>query len=170
MSRLTAVEPTAQPSHRRYRPVVVILAMAISCSCAVFQQLRFEEPTVELDSVEITGLGFSGVSLTIWLDVFNPNDYQIGATRIEADLQLEDTHFGSALLEEDVEIAPSSHTRVRIPARFTWEGVGTGVRALLVRGVVDYELEAKLRVETSLGARDMSFQSRGEVSISDLVP
>ncbi len=74
------------------------------------------------------------------------------------------------LLEEDVEIAPSSHTRVKVPAKFSWEGAGAGVRALLVRGVVDYELNTKLRIEASLGARDMSFQSRGEVSISDLVP
>jgi LEA14-like dessication related protein len=144
--------------------------MAFVSSCAVFQQLRFEEPTVDLDSIEITGLGISGVSLNIWLDVFNPNDFQIGATRIEADLQLEETDFGSALLEEDVEIAPSSHTRVKVPARFTWDGIGTGVRALLVRGVVDYQLETNLRVKTSLGTRNMSFKSRGEVPISDLVP
>jgi LEA14-like dessication related protein len=163
------VEPIPASRLSRYRLTAVILAIACVCSCAVFQQLRFEEPTVELGAIEITGLGFSGVSLNIWLDVFNPNDYEIGTTRIEADLQLEETHFGSALLEEDVEIAPSSHTRVMIPARFTWEGVGTGVRALLLKGVVNYEMETKLRAKTPLGARTLDFKSRGEVPISDLV-
>jgi len=161
--------PAAASRTRRITQIASVLAAAVVCSCAAFQQLRFEEPTVELDSVEITGLGLSGVSMNVWLDVFNPNDFVIGATRIEADLQLEETHFGSALLEEDVEIAPASHTRVRIPASFTWDGIGAGVRALLVNGVVDYQLESKLRVRTSLGARNLSFKSRGEVPISDLV-
>jgi LEA14-like dessication related protein len=143
--------------------------MAMATACAAFKQLRFEEPTLELAAIEITGLSLTGVSMNLWLEVFNPNDFEIGATRVEADLQLEETHFGSALLEEDVTIAAASRTRVRIPTTFTWDGVGVGVRALLVRGMVDYQLETKLRVTTSLGTRNMSFKSRGEVPVSDLV-
>ena len=73
-------------------------------------------------------------------------------------------------MEEDVEIAPSSHTRVKIPARFTWEGVGAGVRALLGSGAINYQLETKLRVKTSPEVRNLSFESRGKLPISDLVP
>ncbi|MEE9132426.1 MAG: LEA type 2 family protein [Gemmatimonadota bacterium] len=158
----------ASPGPRTSGLAVALLA-TLSASCAVFKQLHFEQPTVKLDAVEITGLDLSGVSFILWLDVYNPNDYEIRATRVEAELDLEQTRFGTALLEESVEIAPTSHTLVKIPAQFTWEGVGAGVRALIGRGSVNYELDTKLRVKTSLGGRTLSFKSRGKVPIRDIV-
>jgi LEA14-like dessication related protein len=146
------------------------LSTVLVCSCATLQQLRFEKPSLELETLEITGLGASGVSMVLWLDVFNPNDYDIRTTRVEADLDLEDTHFGSAMLEESVRLAASSHTTVRVPAEFSWEGIGAGARALLDRGAVNYALETKLRVDTSLGGRTLSFRNRGEVPISGALP
>ena len=144
---------------------VVALSATLFCSCATLQQLRFEEPSLELETLEVTGLSSSGVALVLWLDVFNPNEYDIRTTRVEASLDLEDTHFGSATLEEAVRLAASSHTRVRIPAEFTWEGIGVGAQALLERGAVGYALETRLRVDTSLGGRTLSFRNRGEVPI-----
>jgi LEA14-like dessication related protein len=138
-------------------------------SCATLRQLSFERPTVELDAVEISGLDLDGVGLVLWLDVFNPNEYEIQTTRVEAELDLEDTHFGTATLDESVPLAAASHTLVKLPASFTWEGVGAAARALLRRGTVNYDLDTRLRVQTSLGARTVSFRHRGEVQVKDLV-
>jgi LEA14-like dessication related protein len=141
-----------------------MLATALA-ACATLSQLRFEKPTLELTAVEVNGLDLNGVSLTLWLDVFNPNDYDIPTTRVEADLDLENTPFGYALLEESVVLASAAHTRVAIPARFSWEGIGAGARALLDRGQVAYRLESRLQVQTRMGGRTLSFQNRGEVPI-----
>ncbi len=149
---------------------VLLVSSLLACSCATLQQLRFERPTLELEALEITSLGLSGVSLVLWLDVYNPNDYDIRTTRVDVALDLEETHFGSALLEESVRLAAAAHTRVRVPAEFTWEGVGAGARALLERGAVKYALETRLRVDTSVGGRTLSFRNRGEVPISDGPP
>ncbi|MGD8868770.1 MAG: LEA type 2 family protein [Gemmatimonadales bacterium] len=138
-------------------------------SCAALRQLSFEQPTVELDMVEISGLDLSGVSLVLLLDVYNPNAYEIQTTRIEAALDLEDTHFGTAALDSGVPLAPASHTVIRLPASFTWEGAGAAARALLGRGKVSYELDTRLRLQTSLGGQNVAFRHRGEVQINDLV-
>ena len=114
-------------------------------SCATLRQLSFERPEVALNTIEISGLDLDGVDLVLWLDVHNPNDYEIETTRIEATLDLEGTHFGSA------------------------DGVGAAVRALLGRGTVNYELDTRLRIQTSLGGRSVSFQHRGEVQVKDVV-
>ena len=157
--------------NRRSRGASLLaLASAIGIvSCATFKQLSFERPTVELDTVEISGLDLDGVSLVLWLDVYNPNGYEIQTTRVEAALDLEETHFGSAALDEGVPLAAASHTLVRLPASFTWEGVGAAARALLGRGTVDYDLDARLRIQTSLGARTVNLRHRGQVQVTDLV-
>jgi LEA14-like dessication related protein len=149
-------------------PVRSAMLLALLASCATLRQLHFEQPTVALEAIEITGVGVSGGSLVLVLDVFNPNDYDIRTTWVEASLELEDTHFGTAVLEGDETLVAGSHTLVEIPAEFTWEGVGAGARALLQRGALRYDLETRLRVETSVGGRSMTLRNRGEVPISEL--
>lgn len=124
---------------------------------------------MELEAIELTDIGISGGSLVLLLDVFNPNDYDIRTTWVEARLGLEDTHFGNAVLEGDEVLVAGSHSAVEIPAEFTWEGVGAGARALLQSGTLRYDLETSLRLETSFGGRTLTLHNRGEVPIVDLV-
>ncbi len=159
-------------AHRRtawYPSVLLVVLAPLLASCATLRQLHFEQPTVHLETIEVTGVGVSGGSLVLLLDVFNPNDYDIRTTWVEASLDLEDTHFGTAVLEGDETLVANSRTRVEIPAEFTWEGVGAGARALLERGALRYNLETRLRVETSIGGRTVSLRNRGEVPIRDLI-
>jgi LEA14-like dessication related protein len=154
----------------RWASLLTLAAMATLFSCATLQQLSFEQPSVELDAVEIVGLDLDGVSLVLWLDVYNPNDYDIQTSRLDATLDLEGSHFGTATLHDNTSLAATSHTLVKVPASFSWEGVGAAARALLRRGTVDYDLETQLRVQTSLGARTVSLRHRGEVQVQDLIP
>jgi LEA14-like dessication related protein len=141
------------------------LLAALLSSCSLVQQLSFEKPTLRLTAVEITDIDLSGVAVVLWLEVFNPNDYDISTLRIDAELELEGTQFGNALLEESVVLAGASRTTVKIPAEFEWQGIGAGARALLQRGSLSYDLETRLRVKTSLGTRTVNLGNRGEVDV-----
>lgn len=152
------------------RQLALVAGPLIVAGCATLRQLSFERPGVELDSIEITALGLDGVRLNLWLDVFNPNEYEIRTTRIDATLDLESTHFGSAVLDDGVTLAPSEHTRVSIPAEFAWEGIGAGIRSLVKSGSVRYVLNATLHIRTSIGRRTVDVERRGEVPVTDLVP
>ena len=160
------------PLHRVPAASVLCAIMALPAlalaACAILQRVQFERPRVELESVHLTGLGLSGGSLSLWLDVYNPNGYELRTIRVEAALDLEDTHFGDAVLEEVVTLAPLSHTRVQVPVSFTWEGVGAGAQALLQRAAVSYQLDTNFRIDISGSRRTLSFRSRGEVAIKDL--
>lgn len=157
----------------RARPAKVLgTALALSltaalAACAAFRQLQFERPQVAFDTLEIVGFDIDGVSVVLWLEVTNPNDYDIQTTRIEAALELETTHFGSALWEDAVVLAAGSRTTVRIPAEFTWEGLGAGARALLERGSLAYQLETSLSLDTAFGRRNVKLTNRGEVPVRD---
>jgi len=138
-------------------------------SCATVQRLRFQQPTASLEGVEITGIGLKGGSLRLLLDVYNPNSYDIHTVRVDAGLDIEDVHFGDARIDERITLAQSSTTRVPVPVRFTWEGVGAGARGLLGHGSVRYVLDSTIYVDTPLGDRRIMIQTSGEVPLRDLV-
>lgn len=149
--------------------VRTVLLLVICAGCATLSRFRFEEPTARLETVEVTGLGFSGGSLNLHFDVYNPNGYELRSTRLAAGLDLEDTHFGDALLEQPLSLPARSHTSVQVPLTFSWSGVGAGARALLSRGSVRYGLTGRILVDTPVGTRDVELRAGGSVTVRDLV-
>jgi LEA14-like dessication related protein len=149
---------------------MALCAAFAGSGCSTLRQLRFQQPTIQLETVEITSLGREGGTFDLWLDVFNPNSYDLRATRVEAALDLEETHFGSAALEEDVVLTSTEHSRVVVPVTFTWEGVGAAARSLLERGSVSYDMEASMWLGGSLGNRRVVLRHSGEAPIKDAYP
>lgn len=150
---------------RRLVPVVLTLAVG---GCALVQQARFQAPTAQLAGVSITGLGLSGGSLDLKLDVFNPNSYTLRSTRLQVGVDLENTPFGTAAIDRPLELPPAAHSEVRVPLTFTWSGVGAGARALLGKGSVNYGLTGRVLVDTPLGERSVDLRTSGVVAIADL--
>ncbi len=140
-----------------------------TASCALGQRTRFQEPEVQLATVQVTGIGFTGGSLNIQLEVTNPNGYEIRTTRVAARLDLEETHFGEAVLDRHIVLPAESRTLVDVPVRFTWEGVGAGARALLGRGTVNYLLASQITLDTPLGDRTLQLENGGVVPLRELI-
>src|SRR5437016_13565543 len=69
------------------------------CGCATVRGLAFREPDVERKQINVTGFGLTGGTLDLIFDVYNPNSYRLRSTRVEIGLDLEQKHFGDALLE-----------------------------------------------------------------------
>ena len=150
----------------RLSVAVVLFASA----CATLRALRFEEPQVELQEINITGIGLSGGTMDLILDVFNPNDYRLRSTRMEVGIDLEGTHFGDALLERPLDLSPLNHNRVVVPVRFEWAGIGAGARALLTRQAVRYGLTGTVFVDTPIGERRITLRGSGDVPLRQLLP
>lgn len=148
---------------RSVLPSLVVLAACVSVP-------SFERPTAELDAVQVTGIGLTGGSLNLLLDVYNPNSYDIRTTRIEAGIDLEETHFGEVALDKDIVLPSRRHTVVELPVSFSWSGVGAGARGLLGRGSVRYSLDARVRVQTPVGEHTVGFRDAGVVPLSKMLP
>ena len=157
--------------------VVRILKLLSMCATAglltgcatVLQQLQFSQPSLSLESIQVTGFSFTGGSVDLILDVFNPNSYDLNTTRVEAGIDLEGTHFGDVSWEEPVTLPSGQHTTVRVPLSFTWSGVGAGARGLLAKGAVNYVLGTRLFLDTPLGERAVEFETTGEVPLLEMV-
>jgi LEA14-like dessication related protein len=138
--------------------------------CATLgQALRFQEPDIKLQEIRVTGLGLQGGSLDLALDVFNPNDYRLRTTRLDLGIDLEDVHFGDALIETPLELPSQQHSLVTVPVQFEWAGVGAGARALLSRQAVRFGLTGVASLGTPLGDRRVQVHGSGEVPLKALL-
>jgi LEA14-like dessication related protein len=153
---------------RRWIAGVCVAAALAGCK-TLGNALHFSEPDVQLKEIQITGIGLSGGTLNLALDVYNPNDYRLRSTRLELGIDLESTHFGDALLETPLELPSQQHTLVTVPVRFEWAGVGAGARALLARQAIRFGLTGTAYLGTPLGDRRVQVHGNGEVPLRRLI-
>jgi len=142
---------------------------ALSLSCATLGRLSFTEPDVALQEIAVSGIGLTGGTFDLVFDVYNPNDYRIRSTRLEVGIDLEGTHFGDALLDRPLDLSPTNHSRVVVPVRFEWAGLGAGAKALLTKRAVAYGITGRVLVDTPLGEKTVAVQGKGNVPLTKLL-
>ena len=147
----------------------VFIAVVFIGACATLRGLTFQEPQIELQEIEVVGVGLTGGTLNLAFDVYNPNDYRIRSTRMEVGIDLEGTHFGDALLERPLDLSPTNHSRVVVPVRFEWAGLAAGTKALVTRRSVAYGITGAVLLDTPIGDERVVLQGRGTVPLKAFV-
>ena len=150
--------------------MVTLLTITVSSCATLRNALTFEKPQVELQEINVTGLGLSGGTLDLVFDVYNPNDYGLRSTRLEVDLELAGTDFGEALIDKPLDLSPVNHSRVIMPVRFTWSGVGAAARSLLESQELPYGLTGAVLLDTPIGEKRVELKSKGNVPLRKMLP
>lgn len=148
----------------------MLLTVTLFACATLRNAVTFQDPQVELREINVTGLGLSGGTLDLVFDVYNPNDYRLRSTRLEVDLELAGTDFGKALVDKPLDLSPENHSRVLMPVRFAWSGVGAAARSLLESQELPYGLVGAVLLETPIGERRVELKSKGNVPMRKLIP
>jgi LEA14-like dessication related protein len=146
-----------------------LLGLTLLGCATVRSALNFQEPQIALQEINITGLGLTGGTLDLVFDVYNPNEYRLRSTRLEVGLDLANTHFGDALIDKALDLSPVNHSRVVMPVRFSWSGVGAAARTLLEQREVPYGLTGAALLETPLGEKRVQLRGSGNVPLRKLL-
>ena len=158
----------SHPASRIPLPVWLGLWGAVS-ACATLGRLSFSERDVTLQEIDVTGIGLTGGTFDLVFDVWNPNDYRLRSTRLEVGVDLEGTHFGDALLDRPLDLSPANHSRVVVPVRFAWTGLGAGAKALLTRQALGYAVTGRVFLDTPLGTKTVGLTGKGNVPLMKLL-
>jgi LEA14-like dessication related protein len=149
---------------------VALGAAAALTACATLKNaLQFQQPDIALQEINVTGLGLTGGTLDLVFDVYNPNTYRLRSTRLEVDLRLAETDFGEALIDKPLDLSPENHSRVVMPVRFTWSGVGVAARSLLESQELPYGITGAVLLDTPLGERRVQVNGSGNVPLKKLL-
>ena len=133
--------------------------------CASLGRQAFAPPKVTFQEMRLNGLGFTGGSLDVVLNVENPNGYRLDATRMTYKLFIDTIPFGEGTVNQQITVDEKSQTTVRIPVNFTYEGVGAAGRALMQSGTVPYRVTGDLTVATPIGNFTRPYDMTGRYSI-----
>ncbi len=149
---------------------LALLAGVVTACATLRNALNFESPQIELQQINVTGMGLSGGTLDLVFDVYNPNQYRLRSTRLEVGLELASTDFGKALIDKPLDLSPQNHSRVVMLVRFTWAGVGAAARSLLQSQELPYGITGAVMLDTPLGERRVQLSSKGNVPLRKLIP
>lgn len=149
---------------RRRIFVVTMAALALG-GCATIGSGGFKQPLVQFSDVKIRGLGLSGGALDIVLSVYNPNGYNLNATRLTYTLFVEDKQLGNGVLDHAFRVNGRDSTFVTIPMDFTYAGLGAAGRQLLSSGTVNYRVTGDIGIDAGgAGVFTVPYDQRGRFS------
>ncbi|MFL5576291.1 MAG: LEA type 2 family protein [Gemmatimonadaceae bacterium] len=137
------------------------VAVAGATGCASLGRKAFKEPTVSFKELRVNGLGLTGGSLDILLNIYNPNGYKLDATRFTYNLMVDSVNFGSGAIDQKFTVQSGDSTTVRLPLTFTYAGIGSAGRSLLNTGTVNYTVTGDITVGTPLGNFTKPYTQRG---------
>ncbi|MEO5580591.1 MAG: LEA type 2 family protein [Gemmatimonadaceae bacterium] len=146
------------------RIVVAVLAALVVGGCASLGRNVFKEPIVRFSNVTIKGLGLSGGALDLVLSVYNPNGFDLNATRLTYRLMVDENELGTGALDRAFRVRDGDSTLVTIPVDFRYSGLGAAGRQLLSTGSINYRVIGDFTVNTRLGSFTRPYDQRGRFS------
>lgn len=154
----------------RFSKMAGLVVVAGSMGCAALSMTKFQEPTIELQTIVVRGIGLTGGTLDLQLEVTNPNSVDIKGTKLELGLDVEGAHFGDVELNDAFNLPKNQPTVVTVPLTFNWAGVGAAARSAFNYGTVKYAMKGTASLETPWGVERVPFSHDGSVALNQTRP
>lgn len=150
--------------------VAASAALLAGAGCSALGRAAFQNPVVHLRDVRIRGLGLTGGSLDVLLNVYNPNHYRLDATRLTYRVNLagDSVTVATGALDSRFTVQDNDSTVVTIPVNFSYSGIGAAGRALLNQGAVDYHVLGDVTVGSPVGNFTVPYSSVGRFTTTGI--
>ena len=150
---------------RRTSFAAALLAVAAIAGCASLGLGGFKQPIVNFKDLKVRGLGLTGGSIDAYLNVYNPNGFNLDATRLTYKVTVGDNaELGTGALDSRFTVQNNDSTTIRIPIDFTYAGIGAAARQIMQSGSVPYNVAGDITVATPLGNFTVPYSGTGRFS------
>lgn len=140
---------------------MVSAVLLAASGCARLARQSFQTPTVELKDVVVKGIGLQGGSLDVILDVYNPNDYRIDASRVTYTVFADTLKVATGEVTKRVTLDNKRMSTVTLPVNFSMRELQQAAGILLQRGTVDYTVQGDFTLATPFGSLTRPYRSKG---------
>lgn len=149
---------------RIVRVMLLAVVAASVAGCGALMRRDFKEPVVTFKQGRITGLGVTGGSLEVVLDVYNPNGFRLDGTRLSYTISVDSVTVGDGLYNTRFQVDKGQTSEIRLPLSFTYIGIGAAGRQLMQTGSVEYRVRGDITVDTPIGDFTRPYDQRGRFS------
>lgn len=148
----------------------LLAAVALVTGCAYLGRQAFKQPVVQLRDVRVKGIGLTGGSLDVILNVYNPNHYRLDATHLTYKVMLnsDSVTLATGALDNKFTVQDNDSARVVIPVNYSYNGIGAAERALVKNGAVDYHVLGDVTVGSTVGHYTIPYSSTGRFTTTGL--
>lgn len=148
----------------RFSRVVTVVSASLLLglgACATLSRQSFQNPVVELKDVVVKGVGLNGGSLDVILDVYNPNDYRIDASRMTYTVFAESLKVATGEVTSRVTLNNKKMSTITLPVTFTMRELTQAANVLLQRGSIEYVVQGDFTLETPFGSITRPYKGKG---------
>lgn len=124
----------------------------------------FKEPIVSFREGKVTGLGVSGGSIEVALDVYNPNSFRLDGSKLTYTIYVDSVKVGDGLYDSRFQVERGDTSTVRLPLSFTYAGIGAVGNRLMQTGSVEYRVAGEITVGTPIGSFTRPYDQKGRYS------
>jgi LEA14-like dessication related protein len=148
---------------RRSITALALVALAGLSGCKTMARQAFANPVVEVKDVQVRGVGAQGGSLDVILDVYNPNEYRLDATKITYIVWVDSSRIADGAIEKLVTLTQKGRSDITVPVNFTYESVRAALTQFMLRGSVDYRVTGNFTVVTPFGDITRPYSGAGRL-------
>jgi LEA14-like dessication related protein len=127
------------------------VAAFVVAGCSTLGKQAFRDPVVTLADVKVTGVGLTGGSLDVVLNIENPNDFRLDATQMHYNVLVDTIPLANGTTTQRFTVEGKKSQQVHIPISFTYAGVGAAGRSLMNTGSVNYTVKGDVTVGSAVG-------------------
>ena len=150
---------------KRLAMVTAVATIVGAAACSNLGSASFQQPVVTLKDVRVRGVGITGGSLDVLLNVYNPNRYRLDATQLAYTVKIgNDVQLANGIVDSHFTVQDKDSTVVPIPVTFTYAGLGEAGRQLMQTGTVNYTVAGNVTVGTVIGNYTIPYSSTGRFS------
>jgi LEA14-like dessication related protein len=143
---------------------LLVLVAALGGCAGLGNALK--DPDIRLERVIVRDLDLRGGSLDLVVELDNPNPFDLLGTELELGFDVEGSHVGDVRYADDFSVDKGDQTKLTLPLRFQWEGVGSALKTALSRGEIPYMMKGQIRLQTPWGAHSVPFTREGRAPLS----
>ncbi|HUK56080.1 MAG TPA: LEA type 2 family protein [Nitrospiria bacterium] len=122
-------------------------------------------PTVSIQEVHVTGLSLTGATLTVLVELENPNGFGVTVTTFTYSVALNDRPFAQGAAAGPISIKRRSITPVSVPLQTTFKDLEKGLKSLTGSDTVEYRIEGSLAVQSFLGRLEFPYRRTGTIDL-----
>lgn len=149
----------------KMRHSLIATAAVALAACASFPGTILD-PDVQLNQVVLRGVGLTGGTMDLVVDVYNPNHFSLRGTRLQVGFDVDSAHVGDISYDDEFQVGNTDTTRIVLPLRFTWTGATAALRSALAYGDIPYTMRGQVTVATPAGDKVIPFTRQGRAPLT----
>ncbi len=153
--------------YRTLNSALVVILLALG-GCATTMQDLVKSPAVELNAVQVVGLGFNSQTFLLSFNISNPNAFPLPVRSISYALKLDGQRFASGQTPSEFSVPANGESQFAISVDLNLLQTAPQLLSIVrqsVRRDVNYELDGRLAVDIPL-VPAVSYRNTGAIRMS----